>query len=147
MFDRDFLIWAAGLIEGEGYLTLPARNPAMIGMNLTDEDIIRRLYEGFECLGSLKGPYQYDLKKKPFWKWYVGKREDLARILLATAPLMGERRRKRWLEAAERIQKSIRGESWFIGTTNGRRSGRKQVVNNRRKKDINANAAFIYETW
>jgi hypothetical protein len=121
MFDQNFIYWAAGLLEGEGFLTLPARNPAVIGMNLTDEDVIKKLYEGFECLGTLSGPYQYNPDRKPFWKWYVCKREDVIRILLATAPLMGERRRIRWLEAAERIQKSLRGEKWFVGKTDRRR--------------------------
>lgn len=98
--------WLAGLIEGEGCvhrkrnfkpkypLSKYAPSP-IIAVQMVDEDIIRRLAE-VTGVGNIRGPYcsKTALGKQPRWDWRVAKKRDVARLLLAIYPLLGQRRRE-----------------------------------------------------
>lgn len=105
--DAIEIAWLAGLIEGEGCIFVPVLPTAhtkypMIRVAMTDEDIVRRCYE-ITNVGKF-GPLSHSIDgRKPVWKWQVSKRKDVARILCAVAPLMGERRREKIAVAAERL--------------------------------------------
>ena len=76
--------WAAGLFEGEGYISLRLDDRApsvLLGMIMTDEDAVRRFYEIVK-VGSMTGPYQQrGLGKKPFWRWAVGTFPEVEMLL------------------------------------------------------------------
>lgn len=72
-------------------------------MTEQDGDVVERLktVTGSGCLYMTPAREN----RKPIYTWLVSNRREVARILLAIAPLMGERRKARILEAAEVISK------------------------------------------
>lgn len=98
--------WVAGIIEGEGSFAVRSKtNPTtgntsrsgQIQVAMTDPDILRRLAE-VTGVGHVNGPYVRPTDKahwKPLYHWTVSRKSDLARILLAIYPLLGERRKQR----------------------------------------------------
>jgi len=60
------IAWAAGLFEGEGYLSLSGGVRPYAGLNMTDEDVVRRFHEVIG-VGSVTGPHHG--AKKPRWTW------------------------------------------------------------------------------
>lgn len=59
---------------------------------MTDEDIIKRLQQ-VSGVGRVYGPYDNKAPAKPAWAWVVSRKDHIAYILCAIAPLLGERRR------------------------------------------------------
>lgn len=99
------IAWVAGIIEGEGCITGFHKSPisGLLAVKMTDEDVVRRLAE-ITGVGNVTGPLSGGNRStKPIWAWRITNRKDLARVLLAIAPLMGERRRARIAEMAERL--------------------------------------------
>ena len=94
--------WIAGIIDGEGTLSLRKRRYGShpyprIQVGSTDEDIIDRLHAtGY---GNKQGPY--DRGGKPMYFWDCGKREEVKNVLLAIYPLLSFRRQTRALEILE----------------------------------------------
>jgi hypothetical protein len=96
--DPIALAWLAGILEGEGAFFMYRsivnkkvyRYPC-ISLNMTDEDVVRRVSELFGV--GIYGPYQNGgaLGKKPFWttKSQGAKAVSIMRAIL---PLMGARR-------------------------------------------------------
>jgi hypothetical protein len=62
--------WAAGLFEGEGTIGVRKTPGCQVYISLTstDEDVVREFARVVDA-GKVYGPYQYDEKRKPFWKW------------------------------------------------------------------------------
>lgn len=60
-FKREDVIWAAGLIEGEGCFTSHTNQPYLL-VDMTDEDVIHKLHSIFP-FGIMRGPYHH--KKHP----------------------------------------------------------------------------------
>lgn len=101
MRNLDCAAWAAGLIEGEGYIGLSQakhhtnyRQP-FLKVQMTDEDIVQRLYNFFKK-GTLK-KLNMDIPsrrgKKQVWNWTVCGQRDVYEILLQIRPWLGERRK------------------------------------------------------
>lgn len=100
MRDID-LGWVAGLLEGEGCFS-PVKRTRKSGekylylriqINMTDEDVIRRLHEVVGA-GNVTGPRLYKNPDwKPRWEWTL--LGDKAEALMKEVyPYLGERRRE-----------------------------------------------------
>lgn len=103
MMDMVDIAWVAGIIEGEGSFSLDGKTSGRITVKMTDYDIIERL-QTVTNTGTIYGPYKKaQAHHKPAWHWKVYDRREVARLLLAIYPLMGERRRERIAELTDRI--------------------------------------------
>ena len=94
---REQLAWVAGVIEGDGCLTM--KNQRMfphVSVTMTDEDVIRRL-QLWTGLGTVNGPYRPTTghNKLPMWIWAVGGGAQAYALLIAIWPWLGSRRRAR----------------------------------------------------
>lgn len=120
------IAWVAGLIEGEGCIN-PARltNNVVVSVNMTDYDTVYRL-----AVTTGMGRLQWRPRSREGWKdqlvWNVGKRGDVARLLLAIAPLMSARRSEAIARAASHLANSQRRARRGCGTRNGARWHRQQ---------------------
>ena len=102
-FNREEVIWAAGLFEGEGTITI-ARLPSgkqypRIKVKMTDEDVIAKFASIFDMTYR---SVQKDKSWQEHWKdaWYTdctGKKAYA--VLMAIYPWLGTRRRTRVREA------------------------------------------------
>lgn len=89
--------WLAGIIEGEGYLKLSCPKgssycyPAIV-VEMLDEDIINRLQDitGVGRIRKEPRPGRPNANQMHVWK--VSVKKDVARLLLAIYPLLGERK-------------------------------------------------------
>lgn len=99
MTDAD-IAWAAGLFEGEGHISIirvKARPDSLhlirLGITMTDRDVLGRFCATVEC-GRVTGPHTFNrpAHHKPIYRWAIGNRKDVERILLAFLPWLGERR-------------------------------------------------------
>jgi len=106
MWNRESLIWAAGILEGEGSFSVG--NKTHLGVNgypegkkypnikircsMTDEDIITHLKEAL-IFGSVTGPYQRNPLHKPLWRYACYKKSQVFALGVALYPWMGERRK------------------------------------------------------
>ena len=89
---NEWMAWFAGIVEGEGYIGLSPR--VCIHVSMTDEDVVRRVYEVAGC-GTFSGPFKKGGAKdhwKPQWRWTIHYRDDVARLLMAIRPFLGKRR-------------------------------------------------------
>lgn len=93
--DQIDIAWLAGVYEGEGCLSINGKAVRII-IQMTDEDIIRRIHSLTGCGRVAVYPHP---KHKTVYRWTVNNRSCVARLLLAMAPLLGERRREKVLEA------------------------------------------------
>ena len=92
LWDPVDIGWIAGLIEGEGSILYMKHN-TIVNVSMTDEDVIRSIVDRLQ-IGSVVGPYRRDIpNRKPIWRWHIGDRRSVARLLLAIYPLLGNRRR------------------------------------------------------
>lgn len=88
------VIWAAGLFEGEGCITLSGKAPRL-KLNSTDEDVVRRFHEAV-CVGQVReerAQEKYGYKRQ--WEWYTGAKKDVAQIIVLFWPHLCMRRRNR----------------------------------------------------
>lgn len=69
---------------------------------MSDEDVVRRLYE-ITGMGNFHGPIQHKHGGKPLYQWKVTRKRDLARILLAIYPMLGQRRQQQVGIVADRL--------------------------------------------
>lgn len=87
--------WVAGIIEGEGHMRVnhvKGRPYGQISVQMTDEDIVRRLRE-YTGVGRITGPYQPNPPaRKPRWTWTVGRNEHVRMVCAAIRPWLGVRR-------------------------------------------------------
>lgn len=89
--------WLAGLLEGEGHFGIiegdgSHRTRAVVQMEMTDEDVVRRAHE----MTGVGGVSTYDrIGYKKSWKWQVAAQEDVADLLRSIRNWMGQRRAAR----------------------------------------------------
>lgn len=94
--------WVAGLLEGEGTFWTKTRTRGdaryrypVVGMTMTDEDVIRRLHE-VTGAGNVHGPFkppEHDgYKRKARWQWQVTAADDAVALMAAIREHMGKRR-------------------------------------------------------
>lgn len=102
------IAWVAGLFEGEGNIGWGRRGGLTLRVQMTDEDVVRRLHATV-VVGTVTGPYwDGDQRHKESWRWAVsgpGARELAERLL----PFMGARRSARLQEGLERWRRSDPG--------------------------------------
>ena len=106
MTEETAVAWAAGLFEGEGCISYDQRYPnyRRLGMNMTDEDVMRRFVEIVDY-GRLYGPYiSGKSDHKPVWSWAIGKKSEVLRILKMFKPYFGKRRSEKAIEAINKIE-------------------------------------------
>ena len=92
--------WAAGLFEGEGWLTHVKNGRWQMGVKMTDLDVMQDFYD-IVRLGFLNGPYHFPSMKKhhlPQYRWMAQAKDDVAAIIQEFYPYVGERRRAKFDE-------------------------------------------------
>jgi hypothetical protein len=91
MSDREGIVWAAGLFEGEGclYQTNRKAYPGAALM-MTDEDVVRKFVDTV----GMGGVREYRTKppRKPTWRWEVYGFEKVQALIAMFWPFLGERR-------------------------------------------------------
>jgi len=99
---REDVIWAAGLFEGEGWISIQGKTPA-IGIQMADKDILEKFAHAVGA-GNIyyKKPKIYDSRriksKKPQWAWRVTGFQRVQAILVYMWSWLGMRRRARTKE-------------------------------------------------
>jgi len=102
MWNREDIIWAAGLFEGEGCITFNGCKYAKLALGTTDMDVISK-FHSIVKLGSInksivKARPQATKQGKPYktcFYWSVTRFEHVQAILAAFWPWLGQRRRAR----------------------------------------------------
>ena len=86
--------WLAGLIEGEGFLSIKqGRNP-LLGINMTDLDVLERAQQ-VSGYGTITARRKEKDHHREQWGWRVCTQPHVNEICLAIYPHMGSRRRAR----------------------------------------------------
>lgn len=93
--------WAAGLFEGEGYISSRQnryKQTPMMGLQMTDKDVVER-FAATIGVGRIKGPYaQKGIGTKPTWRWTTWANDDVETVLNRLWLGLGIRRRARAVE-------------------------------------------------
>ena len=84
---REICAWAAGLLEGEGWIGRE------VGLQMTDLDVVMRFADAFGM--PVYGPYTRE-RKKPIYSTKVQRFEAKQAIIAAVWPWLGKRRREQW---------------------------------------------------
>lgn len=110
--DKEQIMWAVGLFEGEGCIFLTETKPNYfvpgITLTTTDEDVIRRFHR-IIGMGRVRGPYNHKRpNSKPAYVWRLTGVVGVSEVLLAFAPWLGERRSARAAEVLAKSSKSKR---------------------------------------
>lgn len=108
MWKREDIIWAAGILEGEGAFTQTynggrSRSITKVQCHMTDLDILQRLQKVFNR-GRINGPYSNKSGKKPFYTWIVSKSHEALAIMFAVFEFLGERRRTKIVDIVRGYQ-------------------------------------------
>jgi hypothetical protein len=104
------IAWAAGLFEGEGSICIFEQKHNVLPLirlclQMTDRDIVERFCRIMEC-GRVTGEHRFGREHhKPTYRWHIGNRRDVERILLALLPYLGQRRTAKANEALAEIAK------------------------------------------
>lgn len=106
MWNDVDIAWVAGLIEGEGCISLVNKGTSVrIAVKMTDYDVLATAKSIFG--GTISGP-EIQARKKPAWSWRVSDRKESARLLLAIAPCMHGRRKEAILQAANVLHEAFK---------------------------------------
>ena len=103
------IVWAAGLFEGEGCISTPARNNSQqrcIYIAMTDKDVMER-FVSVVGYGNLNGPMWKANSTKPLWQWSIERRTEVLRILKMFLPHLGKRRADKAIEAINHLNETI----------------------------------------
>lgn len=111
-FNREDIIWAAGLFEGEGCVTSYKKwKTVHLCLQMTDEDSVRRFHQcvgGFGQVTVIPPP-----KDKPHhkmkWNWHLGAFNESQAVVVALYPWLGERRQARIREVLRTRRESDAG--------------------------------------
>lgn len=97
--------WAAGLYEGEGWLTRH-KNRWELAIKMTDLDVLQDFYDIVRC-GTLRGPYHVPSQKahyKPSYIWRTYNKQNIFTIVAEFYPFMGKRRLQKFNEFLHHYQ-------------------------------------------
>lgn len=89
--------WAAGLFEGEGFISLN-NNCMRLGLGMRDEDVVRRFW-------NIVGHGNVLQRSDGMWMWQCGAREAVHEIWSWLSPMLGERRLARFEELLQQRKK------------------------------------------
>lgn len=147
--DTVDIAWVAGIVEGEGSIVATSGSSSELKVLMTDEDVVRRLHE-VTGLGNVYGPIFHKAGGKPLYAWKVARKRDLARVLLAIYPLLGERRQQQIGIVADRLlrlrakdERTCRkcgAEDWYIYPHHGRQCRPCANASSRKRRLATANA-------
>ena len=95
-------LFATGVFEGEGSIVLMkhARSVALV-VSMTDLDVIERLQAVWG--GTIYERKQQDIKWKKAWRWQLGKKSAVYKVLESMLPYLGERRACKALDALDHL--------------------------------------------
>ena len=100
MVNKDLQIaWAAGLFEGEGYITRNKGYPK-IGLTMTDKDVVNKFVALF-ALGKVRTRERPPCKTQ--YEWQISGKQCKV-ILEQLLPYLGERRAYKALNALDDIE-------------------------------------------
>lgn len=97
--NREDVIWAAGLFEGEGCISSSPKNflPKVL-IYSTDYDVIERFHQIVGC-GKIYGPYKSaSMEGKPKWGWQSTQFETAQAVAAMLWPWLCSRRQQRIIE-------------------------------------------------
>jgi len=95
-------VWATGLFEGEGSITINKRWKAVsLQVTSTDLDVLTRFANIFTG-GHLYNATRYN-GRKPAWNYYISRKVEVRKVLEAMMPYLGERRAAKALDALDRL--------------------------------------------
>ena len=102
LWDAEELLWAAGLFEGEGCITISGKY-ARLKLNSTDEDVVRRFHRaiGFGQVRVEDAQIKHGYKRQ--WEWYMAAQAEVQLVLMELIPYLGARRRARAHEVLSHI--------------------------------------------
>ena len=93
--------WAAGLYEGEGYLSTKGKaNGWRLAVRMTDYDVVKAFHDTIQ-VGKMYGPCRPPSKPdhhKSHWEVYVHNKHDIFKVICDFYPYVGERRRAKFDE-------------------------------------------------
>lgn len=94
--------WAAGLYEGEGFLSqiTTRTNSWKLAVKMTDKDVIDALHK-ITGVGNVSGPHHSPSMLdhyKPVYNWCVYKKDDIFKVICDFYPYMCGRRRAKFDE-------------------------------------------------
>lgn len=105
------IAWAAGILEGEGCFSVfkrkdrPNTTTCSIHLEMTDEDIIRRVRDVFNVgTVNIRQNVTGRSDKRPrkvSWIWSVQNKTGVRSVLEAVLPYLGDRRTKKAKELLE----------------------------------------------
>ena len=97
-WNREDIVWAAGLLEGEGCFHKHSQREhrLLVSVSTTDLDVAKKLQESFH-LGTITKPSMdpRNNKGKQPYLWSVQNSYDAAAIMFAVFPFMCSRRKKK----------------------------------------------------
>lgn len=108
IMDAIDIAWFAGIFEGEGTIYLNDRGgkskpSPIMRVRMCDEDIINRIQQ-VTGVGTVIKETNLTVNRKTIYVWQTGNKRNIARLLLAIAPLLGDRRKNRILELSDHLQ-------------------------------------------
>ena len=94
--------WAAGLYEGEGYLSTTGKTNSgyRLCLRMTDYDVVKAFHATIN-VGKFYGPYRppsMPSHYKSLWEVRVNSKHDIFKVICDFYPYMGERRRAKFDE-------------------------------------------------
>jgi hypothetical protein len=95
--DTNEIIWASGLFEGEGCITMSQGKHIRLQLNSTDEDVVRRFHKAVN-VGMVEGPmraHTWPTKWKSQWRWRCSNFEHCQAVVALLWNGLGRRRRHR----------------------------------------------------
>lgn len=96
-------LWACGLFEGEGCFTISTNSrtgyeqPRMT-LNSTDEDVVRKFAAIVDCGSVLEVRDFEKFGYKRQWRWILGDRKDIVRLIILWSPYLSKRRSLRAID-------------------------------------------------
>jgi hypothetical protein len=86
--------WMAGLFEGEGSISISKKKGyCYLQLVSTDEDVLYKFARLAACKNKITYCPRRPHQTKDAYKWQVGNREDVTRLLETWMPFLGDRRR------------------------------------------------------
>ena len=82
--------WLAGMYEGEGCIEKTSTRGYRLSIVSTDLDIIEKI-QAFAG-GSVYPQKRYKAHHKPAWRWRLGTKEEVVKLLTQMLPFLGNRR-------------------------------------------------------
>lgn len=100
--------WCAGLFEGEGCFSIEKSQvlSARVRMNMTDEDVIRKIHR-LTGIGTVTLRPSWTAKQphhKDQWRWNVSRMDDIEFFIKGIYEHLGERRRSKADELLDNIR-------------------------------------------